>query len=294
MLEVNSVARAANSASLLLDANYLSGIVDSVSKAINSDCYRSFFERIDSLAGSGNWNDLARDVNYVLSEFSRWYDCIYPHQFYPDNWTIREVYLANRLGDWYEMLVLAEGTPMYRCIPNHVLHKLLLKSTKEDRRHVLRSNKQSVGNYCLRQLRAARGGDKRLSELCDILVETWRCSGGGYFRQAQAMACNIMDTCMRTFESSSMKNGFTGRGHQNFVEKCLSDVAPPNVCRCLVLGCVWSSYGQYSPYDPPDTIAKLNRHVSAHTVSTEQYTQINCLLSLMQATSLLLYEIDNN
>lgn len=212
--------------------------------------------------------------------------------FYPENWTAREVYDADKFADWFNVLVLDEGIPMYCSMRSDVVHKLLSSESRQERRKIIWSNRRSIAKYCIAKLQELSATNSHLNQLRDLLIECWCCARDGYYKPAQSMAVSVVETCLSRYEKKIKDDGFTGKRHLEFKERNFGNSSIVTIQRDLVIGCLWSSYDNYYPDREFGVPVKLNRHASAHYVCNRQYTKINCLLSLMQATSLLVYECD--
>ena len=243
--------------------------------------YDNYFVNVDDLIRSASTSLVGRAPRSVIA-------CV----FYPENWTVREVYATDRLDNWFDVLVLDEGIPMSCSMQGEVIYKLLSSGSMRERRGIIWNSRKSIEKYCVTKLKALSATTSHLSQLRDLLIECWCCARDCYYKTTQSMAVSVVETCLSRYEKKIKDDGFTGKRHLEFKERNFGNSSIVTVQRDLVIGCLWSSYDNYYPDREFGVPVKLNRHASAHYARNHQYTKINCLLSLMQATSLLVYECD--
>lgn len=170
-----------------------------------------------------------------------------------------------------EKLVLTEGLPLAWIPSTRVLRLILDARSPGERRAILSRNRAGILTECRRHLEPLRDRD----ELAAFALEAIDAMRAGYFAAAQALAISVLDSAGSRFE----------KWHTRTAKNQRPKTSTMPLRDALVWGAVWAAYGNYHPSDSPPRA--LSRHATSHGVSRRQYSQINALLAVMQATSFL-------
>jgi hypothetical protein len=104
----------------------------------------------------------------------------------------------------------------------------------------------------------------------------------GHYEAAQALAANLVDTLGRSFVRAQAVGYNSSLVTAKNQRSKLSKLA---LRALLVLGPLGVGHADYHPGDAVPRA--FSRHATAHGVSPRQYTRVNSLIALMNATSLL-------
>lgn len=196
----------------------------------------------------------------------------------PPNWAGVTTYPN---ADELRKIVLDEGLPLAWVPSAGLLTRLLGAPDAAGRRQLISNGWKGILADC----------DERASEMISFQARTAgrfvrrsvAAFRDGHYESAQALATNLIDTLGNVYVTRDITDGhwkyLTARNSRDHVVESF------NLRDFLVLGALWAGHANYRPGDMiPRT---FTRHATTHGVSHRQYTRVNALIALMNATALL-------
>ncbi|MFF2632687.1 hypothetical protein ACFVR6_07400 [Microbacterium sp. NPDC058021] len=182
--------------------------------------------------------------------------------------------------DELRSIILVEGIPLAWVPSAALIDRLLTAEHAKARREQIRNGWRGILRDCERAVgelpsRQARSHARFVSMSASAIRD-------GHYEAAQALAANLVDTLGRSFiKAQTVGYNWSLVTSKNQRPK-LSKLALRAV---MVLGPLAAGHADYHPGDAIPRA--FSRHATAHGVSPRQYTRVNSLFALMNATALL-------
>ncbi|MFG6444730.1 hypothetical protein ACFXQA_05595 [Microbacterium sp. P07] len=201
------------------------------------------------------------------------------YRLLPPNWWGVKVALDLE-GEELRGLLLEEGIPLAWVPSAGLIDRLVSADSPRQRRQYIRDGWRGIVRDCevaVGSLSSRDGRDgARFVRLCADAIRD------GHFETAQALAANVIDTLGNSF----VKNELVGHRWQSIVARNGRErLSRLDIRALLVLGPLAAGHDNYRSGEPIPR--SFTRHATAHGVSKRQYTKVNSLIAVMNATSLL-------
>jgi hypothetical protein len=182
--------------------------------------------------------------------------------------------------DKLRLIVLEEGIPLAWVPGAALIERIMSANDAAERRQLIRNGWRGILRDCERAAtelpsRQARSHARFIHLSASAIAE-------GHYEAGQALAANLVDTLGRSFVHVHLVGYNWSLVTAKNQRTKLSKLA---LRALLVLGPLAVGH---SDYRPGDSVPRaFSRHATAHGVSRKQYTKVNSLLALMNATALL-------
>ncbi|WJM15520.1 hypothetical protein [Microbacterium arborescens] len=239
---------------------------------------------IDTTAITGIQDALHAYTSWVRSIDTSWFDGLsrLAHQrvrALPPNWA--HVSSGERLDDdKLRLILLVDGIALAWVPRSALVERLLAADDSEERREIVRSGCNEILSDCIRASNELPSREGRAhARFVSLSASAIR---GGHHQAAQALSANLIDTLGRSY----MKPHAAGHKWSLVTAKNRRpELSKLGLRALMVLGPLAVSHTDYCEGDSiPRT---FSRHATAHAVSSRQYTKVNSLIALMNATAFL-------
>ena len=227
------------------------------------------------------WTDeIARIGQQFASYQSKWLEDLKPllaqvtSDFYPSN-------LGNDFTlDQIEQVVMLDGIALYEMPRAEIVTPLICASSSAARREILGRRWKAIAVDCRGVLDSCESPEA--APLAKFAVDAVDALEGGNPTSAQALAGSLLDTILRKFFADQRLDLLPSKKTTNtdaYLERTVKEF--------IAIAPIWQAYQQYYP-DKNDPIPRaFNRHATAHTVGTLQYSRRNAVQGLMIVCGLL-------
>lgn len=197
----------------------------------------------------------------------------------PTNWRGVKVDVDEIEQDVFR--ILAEGIPLAWVPSKRVIVLLLNAPDAQARRRVISNNYRGIIGSCLNVAGSLPLSGRPLF-LADMIVRAVRALQDGHIEAAQALATNVLDTLLTGYSREALGRSKGGILNPSYAEKLSKD----------------RSWGLQLALRPSFALMRgehtvhgrhngFHRNATAHAVTSHQYSRINAVLAVMNATSVL-------
>ncbi|WP_314451681.1 hypothetical protein [uncultured Microbacterium sp.] len=225
------------------------------------------------------------DLESLLPRFdSSWFDLLgdvvrQRVRSFPPNWSaVSTIEIFD--DDKLRSVILDEGIPLAWVPGSSLIERLLAARDAADRRELIRNGWRGIVSDCVR---AATGLPSREGRMHARFITLGALAiRDGHYEAAQALAANLIDTLGNLYVKATV----AGYSWTIVTSKNLRPKLSALTMRTLmILGPLAVGH---TAFRPDDAIPRaFSRHATAHGVSRRQYTRVNSLIALMNATALL-------
>ena len=177
-----------------------------------------------------------------------------------------------------EQLLLDEGLALAWVVEPDLLTQLLTAESASKRREMLAEHWEEIIDRCYRLLEAITL--PALAEWRGFALNIAAALNSGHAETAQALAVSLIETMV-------IKDFGWKKKSKKMAKEKQPEMTPETIHRCVVYSGLRGVFSHFPPDDEAKIPSKLNRHASAHAVSTTQYTLTNSLIAFMHVVAYL-------
>ena len=177
-----------------------------------------------------------------------------------------------------EQLLLDEGLALAWVVEPDLLTQLLTAESASKRREMLAEHWEEIIDRCCRLLEAITL--PALAEWRGFALNIAAALNSGHAETAQALAVSLIETMV-------IKDFGWKKKSKKMAKEKQPEMTPETIHRCVVYSGLRGVFSHFPPDDEAKIPSKLNRHASAHAVSTTQYTLTNSLIAFMHVVAYL-------
>lgn len=194
----------------------------------------------------------------------------------PFNWTELRLPPVAELS----AMLLDEGLPLAWVVPTDLLERVFDAVSVPERRRILSRAWQRLTKAAIETLQDELS-DAQLQAHGALLERSAAALLDGHTFASQALSANLLDTILSSELHRVAREAATSQSMRPTISTSLSaDRA------VFTIAPIWSAHAHFRP-DDSSVPWRFNRHASVHAVSKRQYTRINALFALLNATALL-------
>lgn len=247
-----------------------------LANSISANLTERMSRAVDNLAASV----MKQFDSTILKSIPSWLPNLASLQLHlPSNWRGVRVDVDEIEQDVFQ--ILSEGIPL-AWVPNRRVIILLLDAPDaQARRRVISNNRRGIVTTCANVVSSLPLGGRPLF-LADTIVRAVRAFQDGHVEAAQALATNVLDTLLSGFSRAAL-----GR--------TMGSMLNPEYSRQLAEERSWRLQlalrpsftlmrGEHTVHERHNA---FHRNATTHAVTSHQYSRINAVLAIMNATSVL-------
>jgi hypothetical protein len=260
---------------------------------VNSDIFKltglnqGYFNTIASQLGKSadfGWTgELARFTKLYADQQAQWLKAITPAlptlrvaAFFPSN--LQDV---EGLGlQSVEQVVMLDGIALYAVPRAEIAEKLLCAESSSARRVILGRKWKEIAADCRAALESCQSSE--LAPVVRFALDAVDALERGNATSRQALSGSLTDTILRKYLSKTRPLIVPSKKTKN-----TDAYLKFSVRKYLALGPIWQAYQSYYPEKGDYVPRTFNRHATAHTVGSRQYSRRNAVQGLMLVCGLL-------
>lgn len=249
---------------------------DSISVNLSGILFERMSSVVDSLASSV----MKQFDSTILRSIPSWLPDLASLQLHlPRNWRGVKVDVDEIEQDVFQ--ILSEGIPLAWVPDNRVIGLLLDAPDARARRRVISNNHRGIISACVNVAGSLPLGGRPLF-LADTIVRSVRALQDGHVEAAQALATNVLDTLVTGYSRAALGRSKSGMLNPSYANKLSED---RSWRLQLALGATFAVMrGEHTVHERHNA---FHRNATAHAVTSHQYSRINAVLAIMNATSVL-------
>ena len=197
----------------------------------------------------------------------------------PTNWRGVKVDVDEIEEDVFQ--ILSEGIPLAWVPDKRVIGLLLDAPDERARRRIISNNYRGITETCLTVAASLPLGGRPLF-LADMIVRAVHALQDGHVESAQALATNVLDTLLTGYSSAALGRSKGAVLNPSYAEKLTEERSWR-----LQLALRPSFTLMRGEHTVHERYNGFRRNATAHAVTSHQYSRINAVLSIMNATSVL-------
>lgn len=197
----------------------------------------------------------------------------------PSNWRGVKVDVDEIEEDVFQ--ILAEGIPLAWVPDKRVIGLLLGASTAQSRRRIISNNHRGIVRSCS-TVAASLPLRGRPLFLADMITRAVNALHAGHVEAAQALATNVLDTLLWGYSSAAL-----GRSRGAVLNPSYGEKLAEQRSWRLQLALRPSFTLMRGEHTVHERHNGFHRNATAHAVTSYQYSRINAVLAIMNATSVL-------
>lgn len=229
------------------------------------------------------WNNqLAEVAGLYATQQANWLRSIAPAldslrvHFFPTNLQgIEELSLED-----IEQVVMLDGIALYEVPRAEIAERLVRALSSSARRDILGRNWREIVADCRTTLESCESAE--VGQMVRFAMDAIDALEGGNATSAQSLAGSLVDTLLRRYLSKTKPLILPGRKAKN-----ADAYLDFSVRKYIALAPIWQAYQNYNPDNGDRVPRTFNRHATAHTVGSRQYSRRNALQGLMLVCALL-------
>lgn len=223
------------------------------------------------------WNDhLAKSAGLYAIQQANWLRSIPPvleslrGRFFPTNLQdIEQLSLED-----IEQVVMLDGIALYEVPRAEIAEKLVRAPSSSARRDILGRNWREIVADCRTILESCKSAE--VVQMIRFVTDAIDALEGGNATSAQSLAGSLADTLLRRYLPKTKPLIVPGRKTKN-----ADAYLDFSVRKYIALAPIWQAYQGYYPDNGDRVPRTFNRHATAHTVGSQQYSRRNAVQGLM-------------
>lgn len=229
------------------------------------------------------WNDqLAKIAGLYATQQADWLRSIAPGlgslrgRFFPTNLQgIEKLSLED-----IEQVVMLDGIALYEIPRVEIAERLVRASSSSGRRDILGRKWREIVADCRTTLESCKSAE--VVQMIRFATDAIDALEGGNATSAQSLAGSLVDTLLRRYLPKTKPLILPGRKTKN-----ADAYLDFSVRKYIALAPIWQAYQSYYPDNGDRVPRTFNRHATAHTVGSQQYSRRNAVQGLMLVCGLL-------
>lgn len=251
-----------------------------VSRLIENSVSANLTERMSRVVDSLASSVMKQFDSTILRSIPSWLPDLASLQLHlPTNWRGVKVDVDEIEQDVFQ--ILSEGIPLAWVPDRRVIGLLLDAPDARARRRVISNNHRGIVSACVNVAGSLPLGGRPLF-LADTIVRSVRALQDGHVEAAQALATNVLDTLVTGYSRAALGRSKSGMLNPSYANKLSED---RSWRLQLALGATFAVMrGEHTVHERHNA---FHRNATAHAVTSHQYSRINAVLAIMNATSVL-------
>lgn len=232
------------------------------------------------------------DLSNILPSILKDIDIIpeYAGDFFLDDCpeNLKEIKSSKLIG-YSQKLAIERGVSLLYIPNKKIVNKILRSKDTKETQTVLYEYRDEIVNDCSIIVNQAINTDYSFE--AEILLEGISTLKSGNNKAAQATFTVVLDSTISIFYKNKDRKKITNYNKEKDIPDLIDRM---DLLGYMLWAAILKAHESFWP-DKGDNIPRIyNRHASVHAVSAEQYTDANCIQSLMLVTSLIAYGINTN
>lgn len=229
------------------------------------------------------WNDqLAKIAGLYAAQQANWLRSITPAldslrvNFFPAN-----LQGIENLGlEDIEQVVMLDGIGLYEVPRAEIAERLVRAPNSSARRDILGRKWREIVADCRTTLESCESAE--VMQMVRFAMDAIDALEGGNATSAQSLTGSLVDTLLRRYLPKTKPLILPGRK-----TKSADAYLDFSVRKYIALAPIWQAYQSYYPDNGDRVPRTFNRHATAHTVGSQQYSRRNAVQGLMLVCGLL-------